>query len=119
MDISNMKNMVVLRNLPSNIIDEAYVILKPNSKIKKMEYTQKNLDNTNIKKDNPNNYIIKEAELIISNYISSIEREKSPKLLKLQKKYNKLKLITYSMSIILCISVLINLIIWIKHFFLA
>ena len=30
MDISNMKNMVVLKNLPSNIVDEAIVILKNN-----------------------------------------------------------------------------------------
>ena len=30
MSIESMKNMVVLRNLPSNIVEEAIVILKPN-----------------------------------------------------------------------------------------
>ena len=30
MNTDDMKNMVVLKNLPSNIVDEAIVILKPN-----------------------------------------------------------------------------------------
>lgn len=119
MDISNMRNMVVLRNLPSNIIEEAYVILKPNSRIKKVEYTPKKIEAANTKKNNSEDYIIKEAEMVISNYISTIEKEKSSKVLNLEKKYKKLKLTTYSMSIILFISLLINLIIWIKHLFLA
>ena len=27
MEVSNMKNMVVLKNLPSNIVEEAFVVL--------------------------------------------------------------------------------------------
>ena len=34
METSKMKNMVVLKNLPSNMIEEAIVIFKENSKIK-------------------------------------------------------------------------------------
>ncbi|MCL2383295.1 MAG: hypothetical protein FWC79_03945 [Oscillospiraceae bacterium] len=30
MDTGKMKNMIILKNLPSNIVDEAIVILKPN-----------------------------------------------------------------------------------------
>ena len=30
MESSNLKNMVVLKNLPSNLIDEAIIILKGN-----------------------------------------------------------------------------------------
>ena len=119
MDISNMKNMVVLKNLPSNIIDEAYVILKPNSKIKKVEYTQKKSETNTEQKEKSEDYIIKEAEMIITNYISSIEKDKSSKYFKLERKCQKLKLCTYSMSIVLSISLLINLILWIKHQFLA
>lgn len=37
MEKSNMKNMLVLKNLPSNIVDEAIIILKENKKIKKFE----------------------------------------------------------------------------------
>jgi len=32
MDIQNMKNMVVLKNLPSNLVEEAFVVLKDNVK---------------------------------------------------------------------------------------
>ena len=32
--INQMKNIIVLKELPSNIIEEAFVILKPNKKIK-------------------------------------------------------------------------------------
>ena len=34
MNQSGLKNMVVLRNLPSNIVEEAIVVLKANSKVK-------------------------------------------------------------------------------------
>ena len=34
---SELKNMVILKNLPSNIVEEAIVILKANKKIKKLE----------------------------------------------------------------------------------
>jgi len=37
MDSNNMRNTVVLKNLPSNIIEEAFVVLKNNQKIKKFE----------------------------------------------------------------------------------
>ena len=36
MESSNLKNMVVLKNIPSNIIDEAIVVLKSNKKAKKL-----------------------------------------------------------------------------------
>lgn len=34
METSNMKNMVVLKNLPSNLVEEAIVILKSTKKAK-------------------------------------------------------------------------------------
>ena len=41
MDIGQMKNMVVLKNLPSNIVEEAIVVLKPNKKVKNVQYIKK------------------------------------------------------------------------------
>ena len=35
MEDSKLKNMVVLKNLPSNIVDEAIIVLKSNKKVKK------------------------------------------------------------------------------------
>ena len=42
METSNMKNMVVLKNLPSNLVEEAIVILKSSKKVKKLEKIDKN-----------------------------------------------------------------------------
>ena len=42
MEASNLKNMVVLKNLPSNIVDEAIIILKNSKKIKKLEKVENN-----------------------------------------------------------------------------
>ena len=42
METSKLKNMVVLRNLPSNLVDEAIIVLKSNKKIKKLEKIEKN-----------------------------------------------------------------------------
>ena len=42
MSQGNLKNMVVLKNLPSNIVEEAIVILKSNKKVKQVEKIEKN-----------------------------------------------------------------------------
>ena len=74
METSRLKNMVVLKNLPSNIVDEAIIVLKTNKKVKKLQKIEKNknqVENENDKKDKE--YILKEAEMIVNNYISKIE----------------------------------------------
>ena len=101
MEKSQMKNIVVLRNLPSNVIEEAFVILKSNKYAKKIEYIDKkeNIKNKE-KNDKSNNYIIREAESVISNYINIVEnKDKKSEDLVLKKKYKKLKL--YSIAITL------------------
>ncbi len=99
MDISNMKNMIVLKNLPSNLVDEAIVVLKENKIAKKYQYAEKDRKQ-NVDKDSKNenktvnntDYIIKEAESVISHYITNLEM-KSPKwknnMKKLEKKYKQ------------------------------
>ncbi len=92
METSKLKNMIILRNLPSNLVEEAIVILKSNKKIKKLEKVEnieksKNKETKEIEKKD-NNYILKEAEMLISNYISKIEGGKN-KITYEQKKQNK------------------------------
>ena len=73
MEDSKLKNMVVLKNLPSNIVDEAIIVLKSNKKVKKLQKIEKDkqsLENKEEKKDKE--YILKEAEMIVNNYISKI-----------------------------------------------
>ena len=94
MEASNLKNMVVLKNLPSNIIDEAIIVLKTSKKIKKLQKVEKNRNvktKNNIKKDKE--YILREAEMLVNNYISKIEDKEQGKILNknIKSKYEKLK----------------------------
>jgi hypothetical protein len=77
MDVSKMRNMVVLKNLPSNLIDEAIIILKPNKNLKKVDHAKGSSVGSSKQeqsKSDSKNYIINEAEMVISNYISSVQK---------------------------------------------
>lgn len=94
METSNLKNMVVLKNLPSNIVDEAIIVLKATKKTKKLQKIEnkKILENQENKKDKE--YILKEAEMIVNNYISKIESKENDKIIiskDTEGKYKKLK----------------------------
>ena len=109
MNTDNMKNMLVLKDLPSNIVDEAIVILKPNIKLKSLDVSQNNIKNKKIKVENPKEYIINEAEMLISNYISKIENDKNKNIKinkKIEDKCKRLKL----MSILLGIAFLTSIV---------
>ena len=116
METGNLKNMVVLKNVPSNMIEEAMIVLKKNIKIKETEMQNyiENETNKNLKKENtqPKDYIIKEAEMIISHYMSKIENNKKKEILnkKINKKYNKMKKYLYITSFICIIEMILILI---------
>ena len=78
MEISKMKNMIILKNPPSNLVEEAIIILKSNRKVQELKYTEikKNNQSNNLKEKD---YIIKEAESVISNYISKVENKEKQK----------------------------------------
>ena len=101
----DMKNIIVIKDLPSNIIDEAIVILKDN-KAKKINNS--NRDNN----EHINNNIVDEAQKIISEYVDRIEKNKREKFYEKNKmkKYNKLKIITVLFGIAFIISFVLNLI---------
>ena len=100
----DMKNIIVLKDLPSNIIDEAIVILK-NNKIKKNE----KLENNN---EYVNTSIINEAQNVITEYIEKLEQPKKDKQKerKIVLKYKKLQIVTILITAMMIISFLINFI---------
>ena len=94
MDKEEMKNVIILKNLPSNLIDEAIMVIKDRKSAKKFDFNQilnngeenhkviqgymkndelKKIENT---RKEGRKYVIKEAEIILSDYISKIERPK-------------------------------------------
>ena len=97
MEKNGMKNIIILKNLPSNMVEEAFVVFKDNVKIHKMQKIEKNKKIEKEEKPKTKEYMIKEAEMIIEDYISKIENKeyeigKGNK--KLKEKYNRLKALT-------------------------
>lgn len=98
-----MKNIVVLKNLPSNLVEEAIVILKSNKYARKLEHIEKiNINSSSQEKGNKD-CVIREAENVISNYITKIEKKKNENCpsKNIEKKYKKLKIYSICTSIIL------------------
>lgn len=112
MDTSNMKNIVILKDLPSNIVDEAIVILKENINLKNIDKKKENVKITAKVKCNSKNYILKEAESVVANYISTLEKPKQLEITnkKLQKKYERTKKITVFFAIIAFLGIIVNFI---------
>lgn len=121
MDISNMKNMIVLKNLPSNLIDEAIVVLKENKALqKKYQYVEndrkKEIDINKEKIEKPKGdttYIVKEAENVISHYITNLEM-KSPKwknnMKQLEKKYKQSVKLNFILGFTTLVGILFSMI---------
>lgn len=100
--MEKMRNMIRLKDVPSNTIEEAIIILKENKKAKKYERlnTFKNFESEET--DN-NNYVIKEAELIISDYLKHVEKNDKPQ----EKRIKKLRIINLGLVIGLIISIIL------------
>ena len=101
-----------MKNLPSNIVDEAFIILKNNKKIKSLERIEK--QNTNLtEKQKTGEYIVKEAEMVIGNYLSRIEKEKQQKsysVRQIETRYKRMKSITIILSAIVIVDVILAII---------
>lgn len=108
MEKNGMKNIVVLKNLPSNIVEEAIVILKTNKYAKKIEYIDKVNSQSGEKQKNKKDYIIREAESVLANYIDKMEnKDRQKRKINDDKKYKKLKIYSIVISILLLITILI------------
>ena len=130
-----MKNVIILKKLPSNLIDEAIVIVKDKKKIKDINYSEfikdggekfssssnrqtsnrvlqgymqeedlKKLEDT---KKEDRKYVIKVAEIVVSNYLSKIDNKMPEKKIKrLEKSYKRAKKISIILGIISIVSII-------------
>jgi len=96
METSKMKNMVVLKNLPSNMIEEAIVIFKENSKIKAKDVINKSNQLSQVQ-GKSKDIIFKEAEMLVNDYVKRVESSKNRKIF--DKKINDKFLKKYSVVI--------------------
>ena len=116
MDNNDMKNMIILKDLPSNLVEQAIVIFKKNKKINKFELAEnkknKCVNTKNNNKISENNFFIKEAQNVIADYISRIEDQNfksKDNIKKLEEKNKKLKIFSgISLCIIsICMAIII------------
>lgn len=127
MNRENMKNIIILKNLPSNLIDEAIMVIK--DKNKNLNYdefitTQEETNNIvqgymneedlkkieKIKKEN-RKYIIKEAEIVVSNYISKMDNHiKENRTKKIELRYKKIKLLNFFLGLTTILSIIFSII---------
>ncbi len=124
MNLSKVKNIVILKNLPSNCIEEAIVVVKEKSKIPNIDKINKReniiysmmQENEfkkfeNIKKEK-RKYIIKEAEMVVNDFLTKIEENKKyEEKIKMKKTYRRLK---YSNIILIIVSILSTMICFMK-----
>ena len=112
MESSDMKNMVVLKNLPSNMVEEAIIIFKETQKVKQKELIDKGKNlNENEIQTKSKEYILREAEMLVTDYINKIENKKRFNDNKgIISKYNKLKKYSFFSTVLLILSIIINFI---------
>ena len=97
--MEGLKNMIVVKNIPSNIVEEAFIIVKENLKIEKLD----------INKKSENKLIVKEAEDIIQGCENIIEKNKeNNKIKKIEKKYKRLKMFTGILGVLAILGTFIN-----------
>ena len=111
MESNIMKNIVILKNLPSNLVEEAFVVLKENEKIQIEDLTNKESIardiNKNTNEKESKEYIVKEAELLVENYLKDIEKRKNEKSKDIWKlKYEKLKILNIFLVFLLAIVII-------------
>lgn len=112
MESTDMKNMVVLKNLPSNMIDEAIIIFKETQKVKQKELIDKSQENNfSESKTKSKEYILREAEMLVSDYINKIEnKRKKENNFNISENYKKLKKYSIISTALLITSLIFNFI---------
>ncbi len=112
MQSSDMKNMVVLKNLPSNMVEEAIIIFKETQKVKQKELIDKEKEISSAEiQPKSKEFILKEAEMLVTDYINKIENKKKLTNTKdIENKYKKLQKYSIISTVLLVISLIINFI---------
>ena len=108
--MDNFKNTIVLKNIPSNLVEEAIIVLKENKKAKKLQKIENSKSTKNNQTGIEKDYIVKEAELVISNYVKDKESEVEEVTQKIKHtNYMRLKKYAYIATAIIIIQLLVSI----------
>ena len=107
MEKGKMKNVVVLRNLPSNLIDEAFVVVKSKNVARSLERIDGKNENID-RKNKDDGYIVREAESVLSSYVSLVEKKDDKKVVfGLKRRYNMLKIYGVLVTVAFVVAVIL------------
>lgn len=127
MDKENIKNIIILKNLPSNLIDEAIMVIKDKKKTKDFNYSDLETEQEEynekhkviqgymkeedlkkiekIKKEN-RKYVIKEAEMVVTNYINKMDNSlNEKKAKKIEGRYKRLRILNIFLGLTTIVSI--------------
>lgn len=122
LNTNNIKNIVIVKNLPSNLVEEAIIVVKnkeaSKAYIDKKKNESKDIIHGYMKEDDfkkikqikqeTRNYVVKEAEMIIKNYLEKVEYNKKLKDKNvMEEKYTRLKYLNCVLVIMSLLSTLI------------
>ena len=122
MNSENIKSIIILKDLPSNFIDEAIFVVKNKKEAKNLNY-QDLLSNKNkviqgymneedlkkIEKINKEgrSYIVKEAEFVVNGYINKLDKSLEEKKVKnLERKYKRTKILNFILGTTIVVSLI-------------
>lgn len=106
MEKCKMKNVVVLRNLPSNLIEEAFVVVKSKKVARSLERIDGKNENID-RKNKDDGYIVREAESVLSSYVSLVEKKDDKKVeLGIKERYNVMKIYSILVTMAFIIAVI-------------
>ena len=108
METSEAKQMITLKNLPSNLVEEAIVVLKANQKVKNLEYMKKKGEKISEQKEPEDFYLMKEAEMVVTEYIRKLEKNDGNlfyQKAKLEKKCMKMRNLNIGLGLCLLLSI--------------
>ncbi len=100
--MDNMRNIIRLKDVPSNTIEEAIIIFKNNKKVKKYEFSNKFSEDSH-EDDDERDFIVREAELVISDFLKETQDDK----IDYKRKNKRLKGMCVLLGIMLIISIIL------------
>lgn len=107
MEKGKMKNVVVLRNLPSNLIEEAFVVVKSKKVARSLERIDGKNENID-RKNKDDGYIVREAESVLSSYVSLVEKKDDKKVeFGIKRRYNMLKIYGVLVTVAFVVAVIL------------
>lgn len=107
MEKCKMKNVVVLRDLPSNLIEEAFVVVKSKKVARSLERIDGKNENID-RKNKDDGYIVREAESVLSSYVSLVEKKDDKKVeFGIKRRYNMLKIYGVLVTVAFVVAVIL------------